>query len=252
MVEDSGKKNTGTAGLIPFDAFFSRLSRATGISTQMALAEALGVHRSAVTQAKLRNAVPPKWVLALARKFSVAPDWLEFGKGAMQGHMAHSGQSAGRAALLSSAGRPPLSAEGFVSEMVAVPKMAATLSAGGGSYEVGAYAVETHAFPRQWLSRMGNPEQMVFLDVVGSSMEPSICDGDMVLVDRAGTRANPHGIFAVGFEDTLYIKRVEPRNGAVILHSDNPDYSDIEISGDELESFRILGKVIWLCRDFRL
>ena len=254
MAERSGKKQDkdNASGTIPFDAFFSRLSRATGISTQMALADALGVHRSAITQAKLRNAVPPKWVLALARTFSIAPDWLEFGRGAMQGHVALSNSAEARGVMLSSAGRVPLVSESYATEMIAVPRMSATLSAGGGSHEVGAYAVETHAFPRQWLSRMGNPSQMVFLDVVGNSMEPSICDGDMVLVDRTGTRATTHGVFAVGFEDTLYIKRVEQRSGMVILHSDNPDYSAMEICGDELHSFRILGKVIWLCRDFRL
>ena len=58
-------------------------------------------------------------------------------------------------------------------------------------------------------------------------MEPSINDGDMVLIDQSGTSLNPHGIFAVGFEETLYIKRVEQRSGYIILHSDNPDYSDI-------------------------
>ena len=34
---------------------------------------------------------------------------------------------------------------------------------------------------------MGSPKSMVFMDVVGSSMEPGILDGDMVLVDQSAT-----------------------------------------------------------------
>ena len=43
---------------IPFTTFFERLLQATDITTQMDLARALGVNRSAITQAKLRDAVP--------------------------------------------------------------------------------------------------------------------------------------------------------------------------------------------------
>lgn len=219
--------------IISFDAFFERLKKATGIDTQMALAEALEINRSAVTQAKNRDAVPQKWVLRLARRYSISADWLEFGTGTMHNKTMVTSVS------------PP------VGEVMQVPKMAATVSAGGGSYENTAFPVGSHPFPRQWLSKMGNPNTMVFMDVVGNSMEPSINDGDMVLIDQGHTTLSPHGVYAVGYEETLYIKRVEQRSGYVILHSDNPNYSDIEISGDELNSFRVIGKVIWLCRDCR-
>ncbi len=222
--------------IIPFDDFFDRLKQATGIDTQMALSEALGINRSAVTQAKNRDAVPQKWVLRLARRYTISADWLEFGTGPI--HPVTQSASPKKAPLP-------------YGELVDVPKVAATVSAGGGSYENEAFPIGSHPFPRQWLSKMGNPSTMVFMDVVGNSMEPSINDGDMVLIDQSGTSLSPHGIFAVGFEDTLYIKRVEQRSGYIILHSDNPDYSDMEIGGDELDSFRVIGKVIWLCRDCR-
>ncbi len=222
--------------IIRFDDFFERLKKATGIDTQMALAEALGINRSAVTQAKNRDAVPQKWVLRLARRYAVSADWLEFGTGEI-----HKKSPAVSKQI-------PTTPFG---EIVEVPKVAATVSAGGGSYENTAFPIATHPFPRQWLSKMGNPNSMVFMDVVGNSMEPSINDGDMVLIDQSGTAISPHSVYAVGYEETLYIKRVEQRQHTVILHSDNPDYSDIEIHGDELNSFRVVGKVIWLCRDCR-
>lgn len=222
--------------IIPFDDFFERLKKATGIDTQMALAEALQINRSAVTQAKNRDAVPQKWVLRLARRYSISADWLEFGTGDMR-------KKAGP--VQSFLPETPLG------EIIQVPQVAATVSAGGGSYEHSAFPIATHPFPHHWLAKMGNPNSMVFMDVVGNSMEPAINDGDMILIDQSNTAISPHNIFAVGYEETLYIKRVEQRKQSVILHSDNPDYSDIEIYGDELNSFRIIGKVIWLCRDCR-
>ena len=136
-------------------------------------------------------------------------------------------------------------------ELIYVPKAQARLCAGGGSFEVGALPVSEHPFPRQWLAKMGSPSAMVFMDVVGDSMEPGIRDGDMVLVDQSNTQISPQSILAVGVDDAIYLKRVEKRNGGILLHSDNNDYSDLELYGDELNSFRVIGKVVWLCRDCR-
>ncbi len=222
---------------IPFSVFFERLREATDIGSQTDLANALGVNRSAVTQAKVRDSVPPKWVLALARRYTLSPDWLEFGSGAPR---AFPGAETPDKAL-SEGGQ----------ELVYVPKAAARLCAGGGSFEVGAVPVAEHPFPRRWLARMGSPSDMVFMDVVGDSMAPGIMDGDMVLVDQSALNIAPQVVLAVGVEESIYIKRVEKRGEGVLLRSDNPGYSDMELYGDELDTFRILGKVVWLCRDCR-
>ena len=132
-----------------------------------------------------------------------------------------------------------------------MPKVQARLCAGGGSFELGALPVSEHPFPRQWLAKMGSPSSMVFMDVVGDSMEPGIRDGDMVLVDQSNTGISPQVVLAVGLEDAIYLKRVEKRSDGILLHSDNAAYSSMEVYGDELNSFRVIGKVVWLCRDCR-
>ncbi len=220
---------------IPYQVFFERLCKATDIATQMDLATALQVNRSAITQAKLRDAVPQKWVLALARRYSLSPDWLEFGKGSPR----LPGPNA------------PLQARADLGEdIVRVPKAAARLCAGGGSFEVDGRCVAEFPFPRQWLARFGVPSSMVFMDVVGDSMEPGIYDGDMVLVDKSHQRLSPGVVLAVGVDDAIYLKRAEARPGGVILRSDNPGYPPVELYGDELDAFRIIGKMVWLCRDY--
>lgn len=222
---------------IPFDTFFQRVARNTDIATQMDLARALGVNRSAITQAKNRDAVPQKWVLALSRMYGLSPDWLEFGTGIPKNFTAASTRI--------------LTLPETHTETVMVPKVKAILCAGGGSFELEAVSVSEHPLPRAWLSRLGSANSMVFMDVIGNSMEPGIRDGDMVLVDQSAAEPTAKSILAVGFEDAIYIKRLEKHSGGFLMLSDNPDYSPIQVVGDELQSFRVIGKVVWLCRDCR-
>lgn len=225
---------------IPFDAFFRRVSESTDIATQMGLADALGVNRSAITQAKNRNAVPQKWILTLSRRYSLSPDWLEFGTKGIPG------RNTGSPKPLT-----PLVLPDTQLETVMVPKVRATLCAGGGSLELEAVPVSEHPLPYAWLSRLGSPKAMVFMDVIGDSMEPGIRDGDMVLVDQSHKDVTPKSILAVGYDEAIYIKRLEKRPAGLTMVSDNPDYAPVSINGDELQSFRVIGKVVWLCRDCR-
>ena len=225
---------------IPFDAFFRRVSERTDIATQMDLARVLGVNRSAITQAKTRDAVPPKWILSLSRQYGLSPDWLEFGRDNAEKRIAPKYKPL-----------PPVILPDTALETVMVPKVRATLCAGGGSLELEAVPVAEHPLPRAWLSRMGSPSAMVFMDVIGNSMEPGIRDGDMVLVDQSQNDIVPRTILAVGHEEAIFIKRLEKRTNSLVMLSDNPDYAPVAVRGDELDSFRVIGKVVWLCRDCR-
>lgn len=226
---------------IPFDAFFRRVAESTDITTQMGLADTLGVNRSAITQAKTRNAVPQKWILALSRRYALSPDWLEFGA-----------EKTGRKPVLEANPVKQLAVLPDVSqEIIMVPKVKATLCAGGGSLELEAVPVSEHPLPRAWLSRLGSPGAMVFMDVIGNSMEPGIRDGDMVLVDQSFKEIAHKIILAVGYDEAIYLKRLGKTPEGIRMISDNPDYAPMTVAGDELNSFRVIGKVVWLCRDCR-
>lgn len=250
---------------ITFRDFFERLTNVTDIQSQMDLARALGLNRSAITQAKNRDAVPQKWVLTLARRYTLSPDWLEFGTGAprsteqVAGTKEKNGTRPGingtvmpfpvkkeTAALFQPEGMEP-----GEQDTVLIPKAAARLCAGGGSFEVDAAPVAYYSMPKNLLTGMGKTTDMVFMDVVGDSMEPGILGGDMVLVDRGRTTlTGPGAIMAVSHEDAVYLKRVEKKAGGLVLHSDNPAYGPMMLSGDELGSFHVIGKMIWLCRKY--
>lgn len=219
---------------VPYNAFFERLSRALGIQTQQELASLLGVNRSAITQAKQRNAVPERWILKIARDYGLQSQWL----------------STGQDPATSDRQQQPLN-HTFEGAFIEVPKVKARLCAGGGSFEVEANIEDYYAFKRDWLLRKGSAENMVLMDVFGNSMEPEIKEGDTVLVDQHQQAIIAGGIFAVGVEDTVMVKRIEKRPNALVLLSDNTDYSPVVLQGDELETVRIIGKVVWCCREYR-
>ena len=108
------------------------------------------------------------------------------------------------------------------------------------------------AFRSDWLCRKGNPDKMVLMKVYGDSMEPEICHGDMALIDQSKQQIYPHTIYAVGVNEEIYIKQIETLPGhRMLLRSLNERYEPIEVDlrGDMAESVRIIGKVIWWCRE---
>jgi len=108
------------------------------------------------------------------------------------------------------------------------------------------------AFRQNWLLGKGNPDNMVLMKVHGDSMEPAICHGDMVLIDQGKTRLFGHAIYAVGVNEEIYVKQVETLPGNhLLLRSLNERYAPIEVDlrGDMADSVRIIGKVLWWCRE---
>jgi len=212
-----------------FDKFFKRLSEVSGVRTQQEMARLLGVNRSAITQAKTRGVVPETWLYKLARDFGYSLEWLEKGTGEQWS-------------------RPQASNE---PEFKKVPKVRARLSAGGGSFDVSAEVEEYYSFRWNWIKRKGNPDSMVLMDIFGTSMEPELREGDTVLLDQSQAQVIAGQIYAVGLEDTVMVKRLEKRPHGLALLSDNTDYAPLVIQGDELETVRIIGKVVWVCREYR-
>lgn len=137
--------------------------------------------------------------------------------------------------------------------LIMVPKVAARLSAGGGSFESDAEIRGHYAFRTDWLRSKGKPESMVLMEVSGDSMEPELRDGDTVLINQGQTDILAGKVYAVGIEDTVVVKQVERRPGALVLRSANPAYAPITIDmqGDLADTVRIIGRVIWWCHEAR-
>ena len=83
-----------------------------------------------------------------------------------------------------------------------------------------------------------------YLIVKGDSMEPYIRHGDLALVKLQETLKNGDlGVVIYG-DGEATLKEYSFKNGIVTLLPFNEDYETIEISGDDLEQFRVFGKVV--------
>jgi phage repressor protein C with HTH and peptisase S24 domain len=210
------------------DDLLRRLVEVTGIHSQMELARVLEIDRSGITHARKNNRIPDKWVMKLYRSFGLNPLWVETGRG--------------EALMDGSAGR---------SGIRSVPKVKARLCAGSGSFEVGQESLETLQFRSDWLSRKGSANHMVAMEVFGNSMEPELREGDTVLIDQSQTGIIAGAIYALGIEDTIMVKRMEKHPNKLVLCSDNRDYAPIYLNREEMDTVRVIGKVIWSCREYR-
>ena len=211
------------------DALLNRIMDSTGIRSQSELAKELGIDRSGITHARNNNRIPDKWIVKLYRKFGFNPQWIETGTGS---------------AFLKTETSQDV-------DFTAVPKVAARLSAGNGSFEADEHVTDYLSFQHSWLSRKGSANDMVAMEVFGQSMEPVIKEGDTVLIDQSQKAIIAGAIYAVGVEDTVLVKRLEKHPNRLVLCSDNKDYEPIFLEKEEIDTVRIIGKVIWSCREYR-
>jgi len=250
--------------LPPFDEVLARLADIAGIKNQSALARALGVTPASVSDAKKRGPFPLTWALGLARNLGVSLDRIlglpSPGRGSASDDPSPAAWGMSDSERLRrlridtpTTGRILSPTAEVIDGLIMVPKVTARLSAGRGSFEADAEIKGHYAFREDWLHLKGRPDDMVLMEVSGDSMEPELRNGDTVLINQGQVDVLAGKVYAVGIEDTVVVKQVERRPGALILRSSNPAYEPMEIDmrGDLADTVRIIGRVIWWCHEAR-
>jgi phage repressor protein C with HTH and peptisase S24 domain len=128
-----------------------------------------------------------------------------------------------------------------------VARFDAAGSAGNGALNLDGPPIDHLAFSKRWLAQNGISAGASFLiNVIGDSMEPSLYDGDLVMIDRRKTRVRSGRIYAFREGDCLRIKRLELIPGtALILRSDNPRHAAEHLTGNSMNTIEVLGEVVW-------
>ena len=176
----------------------------------------------------------------IAEKADVSLEWLITGKGSMQKDL--------RPLRQSLADHSADGIEGYAM----VPQLDVQASAGGGVIVEREDAVGQVAFNPQWLrERHINPLGARLLTAKGDSMEPTIRNGDTLIVDTSIEVAVDSAIYVLVYGGSLLVKRIfMKRDGAIILSSDNQALYSIneEISAGEIDQLHIAGRVMWYGR----
>lgn len=217
-------------------SFGERLKIVRGKLTQAEFASLFGIPQVTLgNYERGRNEPRFEFIKQVCSRFEINVEWLLFGTGDKKECLPH-----------------PSGAASCDVDLIMIPMVEARLSAGHGSLLTGGNCERTYAFRSDFLYRKGNPDNMVLMRVSGDSMQPDILNNDVVLIDQSKRDILPGRIYAVGFEEAIYLKRIDMLPGKVILKSANPAYPPVEldIRDQQGDSFRVIGQVLWSGREY--
>lgn len=238
------KEITGHTGEVPSlggDPLFAdviskgvgqRIREARGLISQRTLADQINVHVNTIGKFERGETVPDAIQLhdiALVTNSNAA--WILCGN-----KYPKSDDAAG--ALYSPDG----------GDLVLVSAYGVKASAGNGEQVNEEQVIGRFAFKRAWITRKGlNPNNLAVVTARGDSMEPTVRDGDILLVDRNVDRISTDGIYLIERENDLFCKRLQKSfDGGVTIMSDNPRYGPQQLSADAASELHIAGRVIWI------
>ncbi|MGO9122424.1 MAG: S24 family peptidase [Desulfomonilaceae bacterium] len=137
----------------------------------------------------------------------------------------------------------------LLNEFVLPPRSEVHLAADGGL--VVEHGIrEHHAFRRDRLETVASSyENVTVMKVRGNSMWPTVCDGDVILVDRGQTTIEETNIYAIRIGEKGWVCRLQ-KNGEyeIKIISDNKRSKEGKTRVIASKNVHIIGRVIWLGR----
>jgi phage repressor protein C with HTH and peptisase S24 domain len=133
-------------------------------------------------------------------------------------------------------------------EFVMVPRLDVHLSAGGGRDQVEIDLVKDNpqAFRSEWIRLMRlKPNKLAAMRASGESMEPTIHDGDSLLIDTSQTSVSDGKVYALWYDGGERVKRLfRLPGGGLRIKSDNPTHETIDLAPEYAGHVRVIGRVV--------
>lgn len=194
---------------------------------------------------KLQSDPSRKRLEALAAAAKVRVEWLVTGKGPKSSNDVPS-DLYGQTKNQKQGGATP-----SATDSIMIPRFDARLSAGPGAFSQRAEVLDHIPFTPQFLRRKlgrGSIEGLVIVETAGDSMEPTISDGDLVMIDTHDTI--PHdGLYALVVDNALFVKRLHKMVDGLEIGSDNRDlYRPTTLPRDRIDEVTVVGRVRWIGR----
>lgn len=128
-----------------------------------------------------------------------------------------------------------------------IPVFDIEAAAGRGSYA--GDIIQIVGLEKMWLRKeYGTTDSLEGIRVSGDSMEPTLFDGDVVLVDR-NDFVPKDGVYVLRIEENLFVKRLMRLPNQIEVISDNPSYSKYTINlKNPPTNFQVIGRVLMKCQ----
>lgn len=209
---------------IGYDGFRNRLGQIVGDKEPWVWAREAGISGSTFDRAWNGGSIPKAETLAkMAVAGGVTIDWLLLGDGSGHSRPSRSGP------------------------VVSIPHYEVAFSAGTGRLAPADERPQTFDIPEEWVRQVTgrNPANLVLAYCDGDSMEPTIRDGELMLLDRTDRRLVNGKIYGLRVEDSLLVKRISRSiKGDVLLRPDNPAY-ETEALTEGVGDVKVIGQVVW-------
>lgn len=131
--------------------------------------------------------------------------------------------------------------------LVHIPKVKLRLSAGISGFEVDPERFDgsTTTVPADWIERKGfNRDNLIAIRVRGESMEPTLYEDDLVVINTADKKPEDGGIFAINYEGEPIVKRLSRDAGRWWLTSDNPDQRKFHRKVCDGDGCIVIGRIV--------
>ena len=132
-----------------------------------------------------------------------------------------------------------------------MPRYNVAASAGGGAVNVSEQIVDYIRFKSDWIKQVlgVSAQHVALISVKGDSMETTLSDGDMIMVDTTDRRFEANAIYVLQLEGSLLVKRIQRKvDGTIVIKSDNKAYEPESVRGDMVDQLNVVGRVVWYGR----
>lgn len=215
------------------DAFKNRLKTAMSGASNRAFADKCDISEGTLRRYLLGETYPPLDTLErIAGAAGVDFAWLATGQGVMpegSGEAYTTGSELGK-------------------DFVLVPRYEVSASAGGGALVHSEQIVDHLAFRSEWVRSAldVSVKDLALISVKGDSMEPTLSNGDLILVDTSTKKVEDNAIYVLRYNGSLMVKRIQRKiDGSLIIKSDNLVYEPEMVSGEAVNELHVVGRVVW-------
>ena len=204
--------------------------------------KALGISRDTIKSWKRRGAIPLPMLASFADQYSCTIDWLLKGEDGSGCTQTPNEKSSKPYAADYQATRLDLE------DFAALPRYDVRASAGHGVAVHSEQIVDHLAFRRDWLRGQFGIAQadVALIEIYGDSMEPTLSNGDLVLIDTRVERVVGSSVYVLQHNGHLLAKRIQQMmDGSLVIKSDNPAYVPEVVPAEQAADVRVVGRVVW-------
>lgn len=228
----SDKKNNSERPILEkrIGQFSERLKLVMNNESVLSFSQKVGVSEGTIRNL-LKNGLPRlDNLVAIAEAGNVNIEWLATGEGKPNKDL--------------------LAKNNEMDEFALIPGYNIQISAGNGSQGEQEQVTRKLAFRHKWLKFKGLKEKdLVLVFTKGDSMEPTISDNNTLMIDTSQQQLVDGSIYVIRNNEHLVVKRIQNTLKGFYLISDNKEYEKVEVTYNEADDLKIIGRVVWVGKD---